>query len=90
MENLATELQANRPHFSYLHHVSLACSDLEESKRFYINVLGGELFHDTDGFAEVRIADIIVGMSEQPSGWTGWDAEYPHYGFNLEIGRAHV
>jgi catechol 2,3-dioxygenase-like lactoylglutathione lyase family enzyme len=76
--------QTARPHFAFLHHVSLACRDLEESKRFYIEVLGGELIHDIAGFSEVRIADIIVGMSEQPSGWTERDAEYPHYGFNVD------
>ena len=63
MERLATTSQTQRPHFSFLHHMSLACHDLEESKRFYIEVLGGELVHDIAGFSEVRIADIIVGMS---------------------------
>jgi catechol 2,3-dioxygenase-like lactoylglutathione lyase family enzyme len=84
MENIANDLQMNRPHFAYLHHISLACRDLAESKRFYTEVLGGELIHDIAGFSEVRIADIIVGMSEQPSGWTGWEAEYPHYGLNID------
>lgn len=74
----------NRPQFAYLHHVSLACRDLEEAKKFYIEVLGGELFHDTPGFSEVRLAGLIVGMSEQPGGWTGHDDEYPHYGFNVD------
>lgn|GEM_PF-3054748 len=31
-----------RPHCAYLHHTSLPWRDLEESKRFYIEVLGGE------------------------------------------------
>jgi catechol 2,3-dioxygenase-like lactoylglutathione lyase family enzyme len=84
MENLAPMSQTARPQFAFLHHISLPCRDLQKSKRFYIEVLGGELFHDTPGFAEVRLAGMIVGMSEQPEGWTGWDAEYPHYGFNLD------
>jgi catechol 2,3-dioxygenase-like lactoylglutathione lyase family enzyme len=84
MENIAATPKLDRPYFAFLHHISLPCRDLAESKRFYIEVLGGELFHDTPGFAEVRLAGIIVGMSEQPEGWTGWDAEYPHYGFNLD------
>lgn len=84
MENVATISLKQRPYFSFLHHMSLACRDLEESKRFYTQVMGGELIHDIAGFAEVRIADIIVGMSEQPSGWTERDAEYPHYGFNVD------
>ena len=73
-----------KPRLAYLHHISLPCRDLEESKRFYIDVLGGELYHDTVGFAEVKIADMIVGMSEQPGGWTGPKDEYPHYGFNVD------
>ena len=84
MTKLTTPAQTSRPHFSCLHHVSLACRNLEESKRFYIEVLGGELFHDTPGFSEVQIADIIIGLSEQAGGWTGHDDEYPHYGLNVD------
>ncbi len=84
MENQAPPANRDRPHFAFLHHISLPCRDLSESKKFYIEVLGGNLFHDTPGFSEVRIADIIIGLSEQPEGWTGWDAEYPHYGLNLD------
>lgn len=73
-----------RPQFEYLHHISLPCRDLEASKRFYTEVLGGDLIHDIAGFAEVRIADIIIGISEQASGWTGEDDEYPHYGLNVD------
>ena len=84
MENQAVAAPMARPHFAFLHHVSLASRDLVESKRFYIEVLGGELFHDTPGFSEVRVADIIIGMSEQLGGWTGRDDEYPHYGLNVD------
>ncbi len=73
-----------KPRLSYLHHISVPCRDLAEAKRFYIEVMGGQLFHDTPGFAEVKIADMIVGMSEQPRGWTGIADEYPHYGFNVD------
>src|SRR5713226_4751472 len=73
-----------QPHFSGISHLSLPCRDLEQSKRFFTEVMGGELVHDVSGFAEVRIADIIIGLSEQPGGWTGWDAEYPHYAFFTE------
>jgi len=36
-------VQGQRPRFGYLHHNSLPCRDVEESKRFYTHVLGGEL-----------------------------------------------
>ncbi|HYJ14096.1 MAG TPA: VOC family protein, partial [Candidatus Limnocylindria bacterium] len=77
MENQVVGGNLSGPRLAYLHHVSLPCRDLAESKRFYIEVLGGELYHDTSGFAEVMLADMIVGMSEQAGGWTGWEAEYP-------------
>src|SRR5437867_3420977 len=67
MENEATSISPamvsphfKRPHFSSLNHLSLPCRDLAETKRFYTDVLGGELIHDVEGFAEVRIADIII------------------------------
>jgi catechol 2,3-dioxygenase-like lactoylglutathione lyase family enzyme len=84
MESQTAVAPAARPYFAFLHHISLPCRSLDESKRFYIDVLGGELFHDTPGFSEVRIADIIIGLSEQPGGWTGLDDEYPHYGLNVD------
>ena len=76
--------QIPQPRFNGLHHISLPCRDLEESKRFYMAVLGGELIHNIPGFAEVRIADIIIGMSEQAGGWTRESDEYPHYGLNVD------
>jgi catechol 2,3-dioxygenase-like lactoylglutathione lyase family enzyme len=76
--------QQRRPRFSCLHHISLPCRDTAESKRFYTGVLGGELIHEIPGFAEVRIADIVIGMAQQSCGWTGPAAEYPHYGLNID------
>src|SRR6516225_526055 len=73
-----------QPRFSGLSHVSLACRDLAESKRFYSEVLGGELVHEIPGFVEYRIADVIFGLSEQNQGWTAPDHEYPHYAFYLD------
>ena len=71
MENPAACTTETQPKFTYLHHVSLPCRDLAESTRFYIDVLGGELYHDTAGFAEVMLSGMIVGLSEQSDGWTG-------------------
>jgi len=72
-----------QPRFSGISHMSLPCRNLEQSKRFYTEVMGGELVHDVPGFAEVRVADVIVGFSEQAEGWTE-DAEFPHYAFFVE------
>ena len=73
-----------QPRFSGMSHVSLPCRDLEESKIFYSQVMGGELVHTASGFVEFRIEDIIIGLSEQADGWTGRDDEYPHYAFYID------
>ena len=70
-----------QPRFAGISHMSLPCRNLEESKRFYTEVMGGELVHDVAGFAEVKVADMIVGLSEQPAGRTAPEAEFPHYAF---------
>jgi len=88
METLAFNadqvVSTKQPRFSGMSHVSLPCRNLEESKLFYSQVLGGELFHEIAGFVEYRIADIVIGLSEQEEGWTGPEDEYPHYAFYLD------
>ena len=88
MDGGAGTAQHQRPRFGYLYHLSVPCHDVEESKRFYTQVLGGELIHDIPGFAEVRVANIIFGMSQQSGGWTGPTVEYPHYGLNADRANA--
>ncbi len=73
-----------KPLFSGFSHVSLPVRDLEESKRFYSEVLGGEIILDIPSFVEVRLGGIIVGLSKKEGGWTGRDAEFPHYAFLVE------
>jgi catechol 2,3-dioxygenase-like lactoylglutathione lyase family enzyme len=73
-----------RPQFGKFAHASVACRDLEQTKRFFTHVIGGELIHDTEGFAEVRVAGIIVGMTDRPGITTARNAEYPHYAFFIE------
>ena len=75
-----------RPRFTAFAHASIYCGDLEQAKRFFTRVIGGELIHDVDGFAEVRVAGIIIGLTIRPGRTTGRDAEYPHYAFFIEPG----
>jgi catechol 2,3-dioxygenase-like lactoylglutathione lyase family enzyme len=75
-----------RPRFIAFAHASIYCGDLEQAKRFFTKVIGGELIHDVDGFAEVRVAGIIIGLTIRPGQTTGRDAEYPHYAFFIEPG----
>ena len=55
-----------RPGFTAFAHASIFCRDLEQAKRFFTTVIGGELVHDVDGFAEVKVAGIIIGFTERP------------------------
>ena len=65
-------------------HASIYCADLAQAKRFFIQILGGELIHDVDGFAEVRLAGVIIGLTTRPGTTTAQAAEYPHYAFFVE------
>lgn len=73
-----------QPRFTGVSHLSIPCRDLAESKVFYSQVMGGELVHEIPGFVEYRLKSIIIGLSEQPGGWTGLDDEYPHYAFYID------
>jgi catechol 2,3-dioxygenase-like lactoylglutathione lyase family enzyme len=88
METTATPMKQTapnaQPRFSGISHVSLSCRDLEESKTFYSQVMGGDLVHEIAGFVEYNIADIIIGLAEQQDGWTRPEDEYPHYAFYID------
>lgn len=73
-----------KPQFSGFAHASLYCRDLAQAKRFFTTVMAGELIHDVDGFAEVRVAGVIIGITIRPGTTTSSDAEYPHYAFFVE------
>jgi len=73
-----------RPEFSAFSHVSLPVRDSKEALRFFTEVLGAELVFDREGFGEVKIGGIILGLSPQKEGWTGYKAEFPHYAFFIE------
>lgn len=74
------------PRFSSFAHASLYTPNLEQAKRFYTEVLGGELVHDVEGFAEVRVAGVIIGLTRRAGTTTALDAEYPHYAFFVDAG----
>jgi catechol 2,3-dioxygenase-like lactoylglutathione lyase family enzyme len=84
----AAKQDISKPRFNAFAHASLYCRDFEQAKRFFTQVIGGELIHEVkDGatsFAEVRVAGIIVGFTDRPGSTTKQDAEYPHYAFFVE------
>ena len=72
------------PKLGTFNHASIPVRDLKEAKRFYTEVLGGEVILDSNpGFAEVRVGGAIIGLSQQEAGWTRPDAEYPHCAFTM-------
>lgn len=76
--------QVNEPKLGSFNHASLPVRNLKEAKRFYTEVLGGEVILDSNPqFAEVRVGGAIIGLSEQPGGWTDPNAEFPHYAFTM-------
>ncbi len=76
------------PRFKAFAHFSIYCWDLSQAKRFFTTAIGGELIHDVKdaatGFAEVRVAGVIIGFTDRPGTTTGRNAEYPHYAFFVE------
>jgi catechol 2,3-dioxygenase-like lactoylglutathione lyase family enzyme len=72
-----------RPFFGGLNHISLPVRDLEQSKRFYAEVLGGRLVLDGPDAAEVVLAGTVIALSSRGGTPQGPDAEYPHVGLEI-------
>ena len=55
------------PRLRQFAHVSVPCRDLEEGKRFYRDVLGGEMHVETPTFASFRLGGVDVGIGTDGS-----------------------
>jgi catechol 2,3-dioxygenase-like lactoylglutathione lyase family enzyme len=77
---------AERPRIHSFSHLSMPVRDIEQSKRFFIEVMGGEPMStsDPETFTEVRVAGAVVGLSTRGGEPTGRDVEYPHYAFHAD------
>jgi uncharacterized protein len=62
-------------------HVSVPCRDLEEGKRFYGEVLGGELRIATPTFASFKLAGTDIGIGTDGCTYMETSTEYPHMAF---------
>lgn len=69
------------PKFRAFAHVSLPCRDLEEGKRFYGSVLGGEMRVETPTFASFRLSGVDIGIGNDGCTFLEPGAEYPHCAF---------
>ena len=75
---------AGEPTPAGFNHLSIPVKDVQQSVRFFTEVLGAEWVMGQEGFAEVRCGGMIIGLSRQPGGWTAPDGEFPHYGFLID------
>ena len=70
-----------RPKLGPFAHVSMPCRDLAEGKRFYGDVLGGQIRVDTPTFAAFMFGDVEVGIGNQGCTFIEPGNEYPHFAF---------
>lgn len=82
---MQTSAVKTRPKLKHFAHASVPCRDLEEGKRFYGDVLGGELHVSEPAFAAFRFGDVDVGIGSEGCNFTTErDAEYPHIAFYVD------
>lgn len=85
-ENRPQEGGASMPAPYAFGHINIPARDLAQSKRFFVEVLGGQLKIDEPRLARVQFDNFGIVMSPQAGGATAPDAEYPHYAFTVEAG----
>ena len=72
------------PKLAAFAHVSVPCRDLEEGKRFYRDVLGGEMVVDTPTFCSFVLGGVQIGIGTVGCAWTEAETEYPHFAFYVD------
>src|SRR5579859_6856540 len=73
-----------KPLLASVAHVSLPARDLDEAKRFFTEVLGGEVTIDLADFASIEVAGLNFGVSPFSAQFEDPKAEYPHYAFFVD------
>jgi catechol 2,3-dioxygenase-like lactoylglutathione lyase family enzyme len=69
------------PQFQSFAHVSVPCRDLEEGKRFYVDVMGGKVRVEVHDFAAIVVAGTEIGIGTASCSFIRPGAEYPHMAF---------
>ena len=86
MESQAAQLQAAKmqgPTPYGLSHIAIPSRDLNQSKQFFVDVLGGNLTVDEPALARVGFGKFAIVLAPQSGGATPAHAEYPHYAFTV-------
>jgi len=74
----------SRPNLKQFAHLSLPCRNLEEGKRFYVEVLGGKAVTEMPDYVAVELAGIRIGLGTVGCSFIKPRAEYPHMAFYLD------
>ncbi len=69
------------PFFMSFAHVSVPSRDLEMSKKFYIEVMGGRLRVNTPTFCAINVCGTEIGMGNVGCTFIQPETEYPHFAF---------
>ncbi len=80
----STPVVSGPPTLAAFAHCSLPCRDVAEGKRFYMDVLGGEIRVDTPTFALFVIAGTEIGIGSEGCTFLQPRTEYPHIAFFVE------
>lgn len=86
MDSQAAQLQEAKmqvPTPCGLSHIAIPSRDLDQSKQFFVDVLGGELSLDEPALVRVRFGNFAIVLAPQSDGATPAHAEYPHYAFTV-------
>jgi catechol 2,3-dioxygenase-like lactoylglutathione lyase family enzyme len=77
----ASKAPSGPPAFQAFAHVSLPCRDLEQGKKFYIDVMGGKLRVNTSTFCAVTVCGTEIGIGTEGATFIEPGNEYPHFAF---------
>jgi catechol 2,3-dioxygenase-like lactoylglutathione lyase family enzyme len=86
MDNLAAQSQETRievPTPCGLSHIAIPSRDINQSKQFFVDILGGKLTVDEPALARVQFGNFGIVLAPQAGGATPANAEYPHYAFTV-------
>lgn len=75
------EAAPKRPQLGPFAHVSFPCRDITEGKRFYGEVLGGNIRVDQPTFAAFMFGEIEIGIGTKGCTFMEPSNEYPHIAF---------
>ena len=66
-------------------HMTMPVRDLEEARRFFVDVVGAEVCHDVPGHVTTILGGVQIGFATQASGWPDADAAFPYYEFRADV-----